>query len=59
MCWNLPIGCRHKRKFGISTSDFDEFSDDVTTMRLGVIDGILKLWYTDTDEVIKTWQIET
>ena len=60
MCLNLLIGVRHKRKFGIPTSDYyDEFTDGVTTMRLGVVGGVLKLWYTDDGEVINEWQIET
>ena len=59
MCLNLLIGVRHKRKFGASGSDFDEFTDGVTTMRLGVVGGVLKLWYTDDGEVINEWQIET
>jgi hypothetical protein len=59
MCLNLLIGIRHKRRSGISWSDFDEFTDGTTTMRLGVVDGILKLWYTDDGEVINEWQIPT
>lgn len=34
---------------------FENFSDGTTLMTLGVIDGVLSLWYTETDEVITTW----
>jgi hypothetical protein len=59
MCLNLLIGVRHRHRTSGGPSSYDEFTDGVTTMRLGVVDGILKLWYTDTDEVINEWQIET
>ena len=36
----------------------DNFDDGVTYMTLGLIDGVLSLWYTATDEVIKTWDNE-
>lgn len=58
MIWNLPIGIKCKNRSSGAT-DYDEFTDGVTTMRLGVVDGILKLWYTDDGEVINEWQIET
>lgn len=35
--------------------EYFELTDGVTTMRLGVINGALNLWYTDTNEVIVIW----
>lgn len=52
------IGINFKRRLA-GAADYDEFTDGVTAMRLGVVDGILKLWYTDDGEVINEWQIET
>jgi len=37
---------------------FDQFDDGTTYMTLGLIDGVLSLWYTQTDEVINTWDNE-
>jgi len=42
----------------IRNAVLDKFTDGVTSMTLGVIDGVLSLWYTDTDEVIKQWTKE-
>lgn len=37
---------------------FDNFSDGTTFMTLGIIDGVLSLWYTKTEEVIMQWSKE-
>ena len=37
---------------------FDNFNDGTTFMTLGVIDGVLSLWHTQTEEVIAQWTKE-
>jgi len=57
------IGINLRRFLNLGSSGapagYDEFTDGVTTMRLGVVGGVLKLWYTDDGEVINEWKIET
>ena len=59
MAVNIGIGIKLERS-GKTTqrAAFDEFSDGTTLITLGMISGVLSLWYTETDEVITTWDNE-
>ena len=52
----IGIGLRPKFVTGKRVNPlYEELTDGATTIRLGIVDGDLKLYYPATDEVIREW----